>query len=59
LKAGDSFIRSLIQTEIASSTIDRMKGMRQPQAAKSVSPRMVRTLRITTRESSSPSVAVV
>src|SRR6195952_223624 len=35
---GDSFKRSRIQTEMASSTTDTRNGMRQPQAAKSASP---------------------
>ena len=57
--AGDSFIDRRIQTLIASSRIETMNGMRQPQAAKASSPISVRVPRMTSRLMNRPIVAVV
>ena len=56
---GDSLSRSRIQTEMPSRTTDTRNGIRQPQAAKSVSPMAVRVNRITSSDRNRPSVAVV
>src|SRR5438067_1288451 len=57
--AGDSFSDSRIQTDTASSTIDTPNGMRQPQSANTVSPSVLRVIRMTTSDSRRPTVAVV
>ena len=56
---GDSFSFSRMTTDTPRSTTDSRNGIRQPQAANSVSPSMVRVNRITINDRNKPSVAVV
>src|SRR5438046_8023229 len=58
-KAGDSFIDRRIHTEMASSSTDTRKGMRQPQASNAAGSIAVRTPRITSSDRNRPRVAVV
>jgi hypothetical protein len=59
LKIGDSFIRSRMYNEVATSTIDSRNGIRQPQSANASAPRSCCTPRITSSDMNSPSVAVI
>jgi hypothetical protein len=58
-KAGDSFIDMRIHTEMASSSTETRKGIRQPQASNSFVSIAARTPVITSSDRNSPSVAVV
>ena len=58
-KMGDSFNFSRMTTETPSRITDTRNGIRQPQTAKSASPKIVRVKRITSSDRKRPNVAVV
>src|SRR3984957_3510229 len=58
-KTGDSSSLRRMYTDTASRRIDVRNGIRQPHDLKGSSPKVIRKVRITTRESSNPIVDVV